>query len=72
MHTADDVQSRLKQIREALHETPAAEKQLARWPIIEQRNREILRALRGDVEIAEAKRACPVVDQRSREIDYGR
>ena len=28
LHTAEDVQSRLKAIREALRETPAAEKQL--------------------------------------------
>ncbi len=53
LHTADDVQSRLKTIREALHEAPAAEKQLgATADSIEQRDREILRALRGDVEIA--------------------
>ena len=57
--TAEDVQSRLKQIREALRQTPAAEKQLG--PVadsLEQRNREILRALRGDIDIA--KRNEPI------------
>jgi hypothetical protein len=59
-HTAEDVQSRLKQIREALHETPAAEKQLAGvTDSLEQRDREILRALRGDVEIAKRSEAVP-------------
>src|SRR5579872_6006941 len=50
LHTAEDVESRLKQIREALHYTPAAEAQLA--PVadsLEQRNRALLIALRGDV-----------------------
>jgi photosystem II stability/assembly factor-like uncharacterized protein len=59
-HTADDVESRLKQIRDALRYTPAAEKQLS--PVadsIEQRNREILRALRGDVEIARRNEPVP-------------
>jgi hypothetical protein len=64
--TATDVQSRLKTIREALRETPAVEKQLgAVADGIEQRDREILRALRGDLEIA--KRSEPVpssIDQR--------
>jgi len=58
-HTAEDVESRLKEIREALRETPAAEKQLgAVADSLEQRDREILRSLRGDVEIA--KRSEPV------------
>jgi hypothetical protein len=58
-HTADDVASRLKSIREALRETPAAEKQLdSVADAIEQRNREILRALSGDKELA--KRSEPV------------
>jgi photosystem II stability/assembly factor-like uncharacterized protein len=58
-HTADDVASRLKSIREALRETPAAEKQLdSVADAIEQRNREILRALSGDKEMA--KRNDPV------------
>ncbi len=59
LHTAEDVQSRLKKIREALHETPAADKQLeSEADAIEQHDRDILRALRGDVEIA--KRNEPV------------
>jgi photosystem II stability/assembly factor-like uncharacterized protein len=58
--TAENTQTRLKTIRDALRETPAAEKQLG--PVadgIEQRNREILRALRGDVEIAHRSEAVP-------------
>ena len=59
VQTAQDVESRMKKIREALRETPAVEKQLGVVADgIEQRNREILRALRGDVEIA--KRSEPV------------
>jgi photosystem II stability/assembly factor-like uncharacterized protein len=59
VHTAEDVQSRLKTMREALREAPAAEKQLgAVADSIEQRDREILRALRGDIELA--KRNEPV------------
>ena len=53
LHTSEDVESRLKAIREALREVPTVEKQLdATADGIEQRNRDILRALRGDVEIA--------------------
>jgi hypothetical protein len=59
VHSAEDVQARMKGIREALHESPAAEKELdAAADGIEQRNREILRALRGDIEVA--KRSEPV------------
>jgi hypothetical protein len=59
-HTSDDVESRLKEIREALRETPAAEKQLgAAADGLEQRNREIQRALRGDVEIAKRSEIVP-------------
>ncbi len=59
-HTADDVASRLKQIREALRYTPSAEKELsAVADSLEQRNREILRALRGDVEIARHNEPIP-------------
>jgi hypothetical protein len=60
LHTAQDVQSRLKSIRAALRETPTAEKQLdAVADGIEQRNREILRALRGDIEIARRQEPVP-------------
>jgi hypothetical protein len=59
-HTAEDVEARLKQIREALKETPAVEKQLgATADSLEQRNREILRALRGDAEIAKRNEPIP-------------
>jgi photosystem II stability/assembly factor-like uncharacterized protein len=59
LHTSEEVQSRLKQIREALRETPAVEKELGSVADgIEQRDREILRALRGDVEVA--RRSEPV------------
>jgi len=60
LHTAEDIPSRLKKIRAALHETPAAEKQLgAVADDIEQRNREILRALRGDIETARRNEPIP-------------
>ena len=58
--TAEDVQSRLKTIRDALAETPAVEKQLgAEADQIEQRSREILRAVRGDREIARRNENVP-------------
>jgi photosystem II stability/assembly factor-like uncharacterized protein len=58
--TAEDVQARLKEIREALRETPEAEKQLgAAADSLEQRDREILRALRGDREIARRNEPVP-------------
>ncbi len=50
-HTAHEVEDRLKLIREALKDTPAAEKQLdAEADAIERNNRVILRALSGDSE----------------------
>src|SRR5579863_8815491 len=59
-HTADDVESRLKEIREALHYTPTAEKELAAVAdTLEQHNRDILRTLRGDVEIARRNDPVP-------------
>jgi hypothetical protein len=66
LRTATDVQSRLKTIREALRETPAVEKQLgAVVDGIEQRDREILRALRGDLDIAKRNEPVPSsIDQR--------
>jgi photosystem II stability/assembly factor-like uncharacterized protein len=58
-HTAENVETRLKSIRQALREAPAAEKQLdAVADGIEQRNWEIQRALSGDRELA--KRNEPV------------
>ena len=60
LHTAEDVESRLKSIREALSETPAAEQKLASVADgLEARDREILRALRGDVDIAKRNEAVP-------------
>ena len=60
LHTAEDVESRLKQIREALHETPTAEQKLAvTADALESKNRQILRAMRGDVEIAKRSEAVP-------------
>ncbi len=58
--TAEDVQDRLKQIREALRETPGAETQLgAVADSLEQRDREILQALRGDQELAKRNEPVP-------------
>jgi photosystem II stability/assembly factor-like uncharacterized protein len=58
--TAENVESRLKSIHAALRETPAVEKQLgAVADGIEQRDREILRALRGDVEVARRNEPVP-------------
>lgn len=60
LHTAEDVESRLKKIREALHEAPAAEKQLG--PVADalvQRNREILRVLQGDRELQKRNEPVP-------------
>jgi photosystem II stability/assembly factor-like uncharacterized protein len=60
LHTAEDVEAKLKSIREALREAPAAEKQLgAVANSIEQRNREILRALRGDKEMQKRNEPVP-------------
>jgi photosystem II stability/assembly factor-like uncharacterized protein len=60
LHTADEVEARLKAIRGALRETPAAEKQLsAAADLIEQTNRGILRALRGDRELQKRNEPVP-------------
>jgi photosystem II stability/assembly factor-like uncharacterized protein len=50
-HTTHEVEARLKSIREALRETPAAEKLDAAADAIEQNNRLIERALSGDREM---------------------
>ncbi len=73
LQTAQDVQSRLKTIREALQQTPAADKQLtAAADSIEQKDREILRALRGDVEIAKRNEPVPTpIDARVNGIMEG-
>lgn len=60
VHTADDVESRIKAIRDALRETPAGEKQLGTvTDSIEERNREILRVLRGDRELQKRNEPVP-------------
>lgn len=67
--TAEDVQSRLKQIREALRLTPAAEQQLGSVAdSLEQKDREILRSLRGDREIA--RRSEPVPSSIDDRVNY--
>jgi photosystem II stability/assembly factor-like uncharacterized protein len=58
--TAQEVQGRMKQIREALRETPAVEKQLdAAADAIEQNNRLILRSLQGDHEMQKRNEPVP-------------
>ncbi|MGA8763092.1 MAG: glycosyl hydrolase, partial [Candidatus Sulfotelmatobacter sp.] len=60
LHTAEDVETRLKSIGDALHETPAAEKQLGGvTDAIGERNREILRTLRGDTALAKRNEQVP-------------
>ncbi len=60
VHTAEEVETRLKAIRAALRETPGAEKQLsAAADAIEQTNRGILRAVRGDAEMQKRNEAVP-------------
>jgi hypothetical protein len=60
LHTSDEVDSRLKAIREALRETPAAGKQLgAVADGLEHRDREIRRALRGDVDMSKRSENVP-------------
>ena len=60
VNMAKDLETRLTAIHKALHETPSADKQLG--PVadsIAQRNREILRALRGDVALAARNENVP-------------
>jgi photosystem II stability/assembly factor-like uncharacterized protein len=58
--TAEDVETRLKSMRGALRETPAAEKELsAAADSIEKRDHEILRSLRGDTELQKRNEAVP-------------
>jgi len=59
MHTADEVEERIKAIRGALRETPVAEKLNAAADSIEQRDREILRTLRGDTEMQKRNEPVP-------------
>jgi uncharacterized protein YukE len=60
VHTADDVETRLKSIREALRETPAAEKLLGgAGDSFAGATRGILRALRGDTEMHKLNEPIP-------------
>jgi photosystem II stability/assembly factor-like uncharacterized protein len=53
INTANDLQSKMKTLRSALHEVPAAEDKLSpEADALEKQNNEILRALRGDVALA--------------------
>lgn len=59
-HSADDVQSRLKQIREALRDVPAVENKLAAVAdSIEQQDRKIQRALTGDRVLQKLNQPAP-------------
>jgi len=60
INSANDLESRLKTIRKALTETPAAEKELgAQADAIQNSNNELLRALRGDVALAARNENVP-------------
>jgi hypothetical protein len=59
LHTADDVDARLKAIRGALRETPVADQLNTTADSIEQANRGILRALRGDSEMQKRNEPVP-------------
>lgn len=60
LHTAEEVEKRVKSIDEALRETPAVEKQLGGVADgIAARDRDILRALRGDVALAKRNEQVP-------------
>jgi photosystem II stability/assembly factor-like uncharacterized protein len=59
INSANEVQGRLKAIRKALHDTPAAEPLAASADTIEKRSNEILRALRGDVALAARNENVP-------------
>jgi photosystem II stability/assembly factor-like uncharacterized protein len=60
IHTGEDLETRLKAIRTALRETPTIEKELgATADMLEQRNREILRVVRGDQELAKRNEPVP-------------
>ena len=59
IHSANDLDTRLKSIRKALQDTPSADALNAAADSIEQHNREILRALRGDVVLAARNENVP-------------
>jgi hypothetical protein len=66
LNSANDLTARMKSIRSALHEAPAAEVQLGpEADAIEKQNTEILRALRGDVVLAARnENAAPSINDR--------
>ena len=59
VNSANDLQSRLKAIRKALQDTSSAQPLEAQADSIEQRDNEILRALRGDVVLAARNENVP-------------
>jgi hypothetical protein len=59
INSANDVQNRLKAIRKALQDTASAQPLEAQADAIEQRNNEILRALRGDAALAARSENVP-------------
>jgi photosystem II stability/assembly factor-like uncharacterized protein len=59
LHTSEDVEARLKAIRGALREAPAADQLNAVADSIEQANRGTLRALRGDAEMQKRNEPVP-------------
>src|SRR5262249_23927487 len=60
VETANQVKSRLVEIKRALHETPAAEAKLTEDAMsIEKRTNEILRSLRGDVTLPRRQEILP-------------
>jgi len=60
VETANQLRTRLGQIKRALHETPAAEAKLSDdTASIEKRNNEILRALRGDTALRQRQEILP-------------
>jgi photosystem II stability/assembly factor-like uncharacterized protein len=73
LRTSEEVETRLKAIRAALQETPAAEKQLsAEADSIEATDRGILRALRGDSELQKRNEPVPSsINERVEDIMEG-
>jgi photosystem II stability/assembly factor-like uncharacterized protein len=59
VRTADEVQDRMKKIREALRDTPSAESLETAADSIEKNDRAILRALTGDKEMAKRNEPTP-------------
>ena len=66
LNTANDLQTKLKTLRAALHEVPAAEEKLSpEADAIEKQNNQILRALRGDVALAaRSENVAPSINDR--------